>query len=285
MSAPITGTLRVRGLDLRYQLRGEGPPLLMIMGWRANLDWWPRGLLEALERRHQLVLFDNRGAGRTGDPGRGYTIAQMADDAAGLLEALGLPEADVLGVSMGGMIAQELALLHPERVRHLVLLATHCGRRGVHWTADMTRAWRRFLRRPWRLDDHLAYLLFSKDMSQSDPQFFAEFTKVVATAPATGWASAKQYAAILRHDTYDRLPRLQVPTLVVTGERDLMVAPRNAQILAARIPAARLVSFADAGHAILREKTTELDALLAEFLGAPSHATPGEPHGLRAQPA
>jgi 3-oxoadipate enol-lactonase len=204
-----------------------------------------------------------------------------------LLEALGLPQADVLGVSMGGMIAQELALRHPERVRRLVLVSTHCGRRGVHWNADMARAWRRYLRRPWQLEDHLAYLLFSEDKAKSDPHFFAEFAKVFATDPATRWASVKQYAAILRHDTCDRLPRLQAPTLVVTGQRDLMVAPANAQILAARIPGARLVSFADAGHAILREKTPELDALLAEFLGATRHTSTGrgEPHGLRAQPA
>jgi pimeloyl-ACP methyl ester carboxylesterase len=261
-------TLRVRDLDLHYQLRGEGPPLLMMMGWRANLDWWPRELLAALERRHQLVLLDNRGSGRTGDPGGWYSIAQMADDAVALLDALGVREADVLGVSMGGMIAQEVALRHPARVDRLVLLCTHCGRHGARWSADMTVAWKRWLRRPWRLEEHLVYLLFSRELSATDPHFFAEFMKVVEAAPATRWASTKQYLAILRHDTYARLPRIHAPTLVVTGERDLMVAPENSQILARRIPDARLSTFPDAGHAILREKTADIDRLLAEFLAS-----------------
>jgi 3-oxoadipate enol-lactonase len=256
-----------RDLDLHYQVRGRGSPLLLLMGWRANLDWWPEALLEPLERRHQLVLLDNRGAGRTGDPGGFYSIGQMADDAAALLDALAIPRADVFGVSMGGMIAQELALRHPGHVGRLVLASTHCGRRArVGPTPGMLRAWRRSLRAPWRVDDNLLHLLFSADEGAVDPAVLAEFRRVAARAPASAWASAKQYLAILRHDTYGRLPSIAAPTLVVTGDQDLMVAPGHSAVLAERIPGARLVVFPRTGHALLRARATELDGLLADFL-------------------
>jgi len=256
-----------RDLDLHCQVRGRGSPLLLLMGWRANLDWWPETLLEALERRHQLVLVDNRGAGRTGDPGGFYSIGQMADDAAALLDALGMSRAAVFGISMGGMIAQELALRHPGRVARLVLACTHCGRRArVGPTGAMIRAWRRSLRAPWRVDDNLIHLLFSAGPEAVDPALVAEFRRVAARAPASAWASVKQYLAILRHDTYGRLPSIAAPTLVVTGDHDLMVAPGHSAVLAERIPGARLVVFPRTGHALLRARATELDRLLAEFL-------------------
>lgn len=237
------------------------------MGWRANLAWWPTTLLGALERRHRLILVDNRGAGDTGDPGGLYTMAQMADDAAALLDGLGFARADVLGVSMGGMIAQELVLRHPERVDHLVLCCTHSGRRSrVLPTRAMWRAWSHGLRAPWRVDENLIYLLFSAEKGGLDRQVLAEFSKMAARAPMGAWPSAKQYLAILRHDTYDRLPAVRAPTLVVTGDDDLMVAPGHSRVLARRIPGARLVSYPATGHAILRTRAGELDALLADFL-------------------
>src|SRR5262249_60963249 len=105
--------LEGRNLDLHYELRGGGSPLLLLMGWRGNLDWWPEALLGALETRHRLVLLDNRGAGRTGDPGGDYSIRPMADDPAGLPHALAIPPADGFGASMGGRSPHEMALAHP----------------------------------------------------------------------------------------------------------------------------------------------------------------------------
>jgi pimeloyl-ACP methyl ester carboxylesterase len=256
-----------RKLDVHYEVRGEGSPLLLLMGWRASLDWWPEPLLAALERRHRLILLDNRGVGRTGDPGGFYSMGQMADDAVALLDDLGVAEADVFGVSMGGMIAQEVALRHRRRVRRLVLAGTHCGRRArVGSTPAMRRAWVRALRAPWRVEENLLYLLFSADRGAIDPQALAELERVVARSPATPWASAKQWLAIMRHDTYARLPSISAPTLVVTGEDDLMVAPGNSEVLARRIPGARLVTFPATGHALLRSRAAELDALLRDFL-------------------
>jgi 3-oxoadipate enol-lactonase len=260
--------LRVGDLDLHYERRGAGPPLLLVMGWRANLDWWPAELVAGLATHHELVLFDNRGSGRTGDPGGRFGIAQMADDAARLLDALGIARADVFGVSMGGMIAQELAIQRPARVRRLVLACTHCGRRGVHWSREQAQAWKRYLRAPTSIEKQLAYLLFSEDLSVTDPARYAELGRLVGAAPITPWASLKQFEAILRHDTFARLPRIAAPTLVVTGERDLMVPPGNSHLLAGRIPGARLVTFPGTGHALLGERADELVPMLREFLAA-----------------
>src|SRR5262249_47192622 len=168
--------------------------------------------------------------------------------------------------SMGGMIAQEMALRHPRSVARLVLACTHCGRRArVPPTKAMVRAWRRSLRAPWRVDDNLLYLLFSADLAPVDPVLVAAFQRAPAGAPASPWASVKQSLAILRHDTYDRLPSIAAPTLVVTGEQDLMVAPANSAVLAGRIPGARLVTFPKTGHALLRVRAAELDRLLEDF--------------------
>src|SRR5262249_55380769 len=128
--------IRVDDIDIHYEVRGKGAPLLLIMGSQGNLDWWPEELKQGLEKHFRLIMFDNRGAGRTGEVDGQYRIPQMADDAAGLLEALEIPRAHVFGVSMGGMIAQEFALRHPKRVDHLVLGCTHPGlRHGVRWNA------------------------------------------------------------------------------------------------------------------------------------------------------
>ena len=263
----VVPRLPVRDLQVHHELRGDtGPPLLCIMGWRANLDWWPPPLIAALAAKHRVILYDNRGAGRTGDPGGPIAMETLADDAAALLEALAIPRAHVLGVSMGGMIAQELALRRPELVERLVLIATHCGLRRARGSRDIYRAWLRWLGRPWQLEAHLAYLLFSRDLATSDPARWADFVRMVSGAPATRWASFKQLLAIQGHDTWDRLPEIRARTLVIAGERDLMVPPENADILAARIPGARLVKLAGASHAILRERVDDLVQIIPPFL-------------------
>jgi len=254
-------------MHIHHRVRGRGAPLLLVMGWRANADWWPEPFLERLEARRTLVLFDNRGAGRTGDPGGLFSMRQMADDAAGLLAALGFERADVLGVSMGGMIAQELVLRHPERVRRLVLASTHCGRRsGVRAHPEARRTTFRILREPHRIERHLGRLLFSRRLTRADRALVQELERVRRIAPISEWASLKQYLAILRHDTRARLGGITAPTLVLAAERDLMVPADNARVLAAAIPGARLQIFPGGSHALLHERAGEIAELVAAFL-------------------
>jgi pimeloyl-ACP methyl ester carboxylesterase len=254
-------------VTLHHRVRGHGAPLLCIMGWRANLDWWPEPFLARLEARRTLVLFDNRGAGRTGDPGGLFTMAQMADDAADLLDRLGLARADVLGVSMGGMIAQELVLRHPERVQRLVLASTHCGRRsGVRAHPEARRTTWRILREPRKIERHLGQLLFSRRLGRADRELIAELDRVRRIAPISEWASLKQYLAILGHDTRRRLDRIRAPSLILAGERDLMVPADNARVLADSIPGARLRIVPGASHALLHEHAAELAEIVGDFI-------------------
>jgi pimeloyl-ACP methyl ester carboxylesterase len=258
--------LRVGDLETYYEVRGTGPPLLLIMGWLATLEWWPEKLLCALERRHQVILYDNRGAGRTGDPGGWYSIAQMAGDAAALLDALSIARADILGVSMGGVIAQELALRHPERVGKLVLACTHGGgHRGVMPDRASLRGGLPVLLGPWRPRRRVEYLRFSERL---DAGLRREIAARGVRPQLFDWGGLKQGLATLRTDLSIRSTAIRAPTLVLLGERDLLVAPRNSRRLADRIPGARVVSFPGAGHGFFYEEAAAMDRILGEFLSA-----------------
>jgi pimeloyl-ACP methyl ester carboxylesterase len=123
---------KIGDVNLHYQVQGVGDPLLLIMGYRGSSYMWGEELLQLLSRDFQVIIFDNRGTGKSDKPNAIYTIPMMADDAAGLLQHLGMPRAHVFGVSMGGMIAQELALRHPKRVDRLTLGCTTCGGPQCH---------------------------------------------------------------------------------------------------------------------------------------------------------
>jgi pimeloyl-ACP methyl ester carboxylesterase len=119
-------SVRVGDIDIGYRVYGKGSPLVMIMGYGSTMQLWEPAMLRELASRFQVIVFDNRGMGATGSGRKDFSIEQFADDTDGFMDAISLARADVLGWSMGGMIAQELALRHPEKVGRLVLYATHC---------------------------------------------------------------------------------------------------------------------------------------------------------------
>lgn len=256
---------RVKDINIYYEVHGEGPPLLLIQGIAS------RGIsfgqqVPALAKHFQTIIFDNRGVGMTDQPRAPYSIAQMADDAARLLDALGIQSGHVFGVSMGGMIAQELVLRHPNRVRHLALGCTHSG---VKWCIPPPR---------WATD-----ILYSTGKSRERivrdtvPVNFASTTlgrnAVVVESVINqmlnnrqeGYAYAQQLAAMYEFDSYDRLGEIRTPTLVMTGREDVMVPPANAALLAERIPGAHLVQFDDAGHFFFIEQAAQTNQVLINF--------------------
>ena len=251
-----------------YDTAGErGSPVLLVMGFGVPGRMW-MNQIEALARRHRVAWFDNVGAGET----RGRTLLRMRDlatHARAVLDALAWDDAHVVGVSMGGMIAQELALSFAERVRSLSLIATHAGglRNVLPPPASLLLFLRGFLGPRDGRARALERLIFPDEYLRTvdvRPLRAALRDQVVAAAP--GWDRARQIAAVLRHRAAHRLPSLRVPTLVIKAARDRLIRPREHHRLHELIPGSRLLELADAGHAVLHQCADRVnDALLDHF--------------------
>jgi pimeloyl-ACP methyl ester carboxylesterase len=259
----------VGDLKMRYDLKGEGHPLVMIIGLTATMDWWDPVTLDTLSQRYRLLVFDNRGAGQTKTPGDGdFTIAQMAGDTAGLMETLHIDSAYVLGISMGGMIAQELALSYPSKVEKLVLAATYCGtgdsvfaaREGLKKLADLSGT-------PVEQAARFCSLYFCEAWLESHEHEIHKFTDRYLVAPAGDLNSERQFMATLKFDACERLSDLNKPTLVAYGTEDVIIPAENTKRISGRIPGAKLIEYKGAGHGFIWERRDDFLRDLAEFLG------------------
>ena len=260
--------IRFGDADICYQVIGSGEPLVMIMGLTANMDWWDPELLDELSSRYRLLLFDNRGAGRSAAPEGELSIEQFADDTAGLMEAVGFDHANVLGISMGGMIAQELVLNHPEKVDRLVLCATFCGGQETVY-ADREVLMKLVDRSgtPEQQVRKTVTLLFPEHWLEEHEDYFQDFFRRYSVAPVTEENAMRQFMATVKFSTYDRLPTVQKTTLITCGTEDVIIPAENSRILAERIPGARLVEFGGAGHGFINQRRQEFVELLTGFLG------------------
>jgi len=248
--------VKVDDIQIYYEVHGKGFPLIMIMGVAGNVDWWDPRLMHALSKKFKLTVFDNRGAGRTDISEREYTIKMFADDTAGMMDALGITKAHVSGISMGGMIAQELVLNHPKKVEKLIICSTHCGgaksfpaSRGV---LEMLAADRSTVSQE-EITRMTVPLLFTEDFIQKNSDFIELSIKRVLKAPISNVAFTRQLNAITEFDTYERLSQIKVPTLILHGKHDILIPPENGAILTKAIPHAKLVYFSNAAHALIEE--------------------------------
>ncbi len=263
------GRAHVNGIDVFYRVQGEGEPLLMIMGLSGNADWWHPSFLNALAERYRVATFDNRGAGRTTqDPGP-YSIPMMVEDTAGLMDHLGWSSAHVVGASMGGMIAQELALTRPERVRKLVLMVTNCGGpESIPPKPEVMAALN--MPRKGLSDEDIAraslFLLFPPQFMQDNPELMAEMVKVNASNAITPRCFVSQLNAIMAWSDHSRLGNLRHPTLIITGSEDILIPPENSRILADAIPGSRLVVFEGGGHGLFAQFPQQLAEEILSFL-------------------
>jgi len=261
--------IKVNGIDLYYEVHGKGEPLLLIMGYGSNAGHW-FVILPHLAARFKTIIFDNRGTGRSGKPEIPYTADMMIGDAVGLLDALGIESAYVFGVSMGGMIAQELALRYPRRVKKLVLGCTSCG--GAHSVGSTPEA-TSFLFDPERakLSDEERALstvpwLWNEDFIAGHPEAVERYVKTTTQYPTPIHGYLSQANFVLSHDTYDRLPQIKSPALVMTGARDRLIQHENSRILASRIPGAELVVFEQAGHGFISDTAEGSSDKIIRFL-------------------
>lgn len=259
--------VNVNGIELHYVEAGGGEPLLMIMGFGGDHLAWAFQV-PALSARYRVITFDNRGAGQSSVPDAPYDTRTMAEDAVGLLDALQVTRAHVLGVSMGGMIAQEVALGHPGRVRSLQLHCTYA--RPDRFMLALMDAWR--AARPKATPEEwlrsVALWLFS-------PRTYAERPDFVEMVIQTGLANPHPFSltgflrqgdAVRGHDALDRLPGLACPTLVSVAEDDILVPPRFAREVAAATPGAELRVIEGAGHAYFWERADVFNTMCLDFL-------------------
>jgi 3-oxoadipate enol-lactonase len=263
--------VQLSGLELNYERAGEGEPLLLIQGMSANLMAWGPPFSALLEERFDCIAFDNRGMGLSSPVSEGFSIAEIAADAAALLDALEVQSAHVMGISMGGMIAQELALAHPERLRTLTLGCSYCGGEG---SALMDPADVQVLVEAIGSGDRDRALRAMYELNLS-PGFRAEesrypsFQEMAAAMPAPLEVIGLQLQAIFAHDTSARLPGLEIPTLVVHGTADRVLPVVNGHRIASLVPGSRLEILDGVGHMFWWEQPDRAAALVREHtLGA-----------------
>ncbi len=259
---------RVNGIDIAFRVTGSGPPIVLIMGLTATMDWWEPSILDALAQSHTVIVFDNRGAGRSDCPEGEFTIEQFAGDTAGLMDALEIRGASVLGYSMGGMIAQELALRHPSRVEKLVLCATYCG--GSESVFGDKEVLSRLVDRSGTVDDQIERfltLMFSRSWIKENRDLLDDFKARYLLAPTPDHAAARQFMATVRFDASDRIASIGAPTLVACGSADILIPPENSRLIAGRIPGAVLKEYPGAGHGFMWQCSDEFLADLSAFLG------------------
>jgi pimeloyl-ACP methyl ester carboxylesterase len=254
--------VKVGDVNIYYEVRGEGEPLLMIMGLAGNLDWWDPRMVSELSKGFKLILFDNRGAGRSDMGKRPFSIKLLADDAAALMDALEVPKANVLGFSMGGMIAQELALNYPEKVKKLVLCSTFCGARKGVLPPPQPVPLDELETNPRRVMEFMAKTIFTEEFVRNNPQAFEDMIRRMLKAPISKEAFLQQFNAILQFDTYDRLPQIGAPTLIVHGKKDILLPVENATIMAQRIPNARVIILENSGHGLAEDIDKAISAIL-----------------------
>lgn len=259
--------VKANGIDIYYEIHGRGEPLVLIMGLRRNAEWWYRQL-PALSEHFQVLVFDNRGAGRSDQPQEDYSMALFADDTAALMKALGLSSAHVLGISMGGYIAQELALNYPQRVRRLVLGCTGPGGRlAVHMTSErMAKFTANEGLTPAEILRKDLDILFSEDFIRNETKKIEEFAEISLRYYQPPESFLRQLDACRRHDTLDRLHRVTQPTLILTGDDDPLVPPGNSLLLKERIPKARLERFPGGRHCFFMEYADRFNQQVIDFL-------------------
>jgi pimeloyl-ACP methyl ester carboxylesterase len=244
---------RADGCRLHYELHGspDAEPIVLLEGMGGDIPGWRRNI-PTLARELLVVAYDFRGNGRSDAPDGPMSMQTFVDDTLALLDEIGLESAHLYGQSFGGMVGQELALSHPERVRSLTLAATHPGRNhAVRSTATVPKD------RPW-------LQLYAPGFAEAYPEHVADDAR--SGLPQEPDARKRQWEAMQGFDSYDRLPDVRVPTLVLHGTADRVVDPENARILAGRIPGAELVMLEGAGHVYHSEQPDAADRAVLEFV-------------------
>jgi 3-oxoadipate enol-lactonase len=262
---------KVSDINIYYEIHGEGEPLVLIYGYVGHSGLWFEQI-PVLSKKYRVIAFDNRGVGRSDKPDIPYTMSMMAKDIAGLFDVIGIDDAHVFGISMGGMIAQHFALDYPQRVISLILGCTYCG--GVHSIQpgpESTAALFDFERlqkmTPEEVTRQAMPFCYSQEFIARNPDIIEERVAKQLEYPTPDHGATRQAGAIMGHDTYGLLPKIELPALVIAGDHDRLIPVENSRILASRIPGAELAILKGVGHEFFIEDAEEVNKTVLDFLG------------------
>lgn len=262
--------LDIKDLRIYYEIAGDpsAPALLILSGltdYTEKCNWQ----VDDLSGDFFVITYDNRGAGRSTLSPPGYTMADLADDASSVLEALSIPKANVFGFSLGGMIALHLALNYPQRVERLVLGCTTAGGRlGVMPDDTVFSSLVQPVRTGDQRQDFFNGIRFSvsEQCMMEQPELLDALADIAISNPQTSEGYTGQIQAVLTHDVADRLGEIDIPTLVLHGDSDLMIPPENGRLLAENIAGAKYISYPEAGHLFFIEKAPSVNQDIRKFL-------------------
>lgn len=271
--------VKVNDIELAYQVFGSGEPLIMVMGFRGTMSAWDPALIEALAKRYQVIVFDNRGAGLSSDTAKDQTtIEQMALDTSALIKALGYQKVHLLGWSMGSMIAMQIGIEHPELLKTLILCSPNPG--GHYYvTHPSTRAFKKLITPDVSKEEVLTTIFpMTEKGRQAADAYVSRLSEAILNkhypddlnvSPQT--IQRQMNTLVLwrqNNTTYEKLASMHVPTLVAGGLDDILDAPENVRRVACQIPFAWSVYFPGAGHAFLFQEHLKFSELIELFINS-----------------
>jgi pimeloyl-ACP methyl ester carboxylesterase len=263
---PITNA---NGIELYYEVHGEGEPMLLIMGLAHNLLSWKKSL-PALAEQFKVIIFDNRGTGRSSKPETPYSIELMAEEAKAVLDAVDVDSAHVYGISMGGMIAQRMALKFPERIKSLILgCTTPGGIKQVQPDPDVIMtllSGASIPTTPLEAAWASVPILYSKYFIENHRDSIAEHIETMIEIPTPAHGYMQQLQACLAHDTYEELDKITIPSLVIHGDADRLIPVENGKMLAERIKDSELYIVPGVGHLYVTEAQKAVDDKVIDFI-------------------
>jgi pimeloyl-ACP methyl ester carboxylesterase len=261
----------VNDIEIYYEIHGppEAPPLVLIGGW-ASYRWiWFRQV-PAFKEKYRCVVFDNRGAGRSSKPDQPYSIQMFADDTVGLMDALEIGDAHILGISMGGLIAQQIAISYPEKTRSLIVVSSHFGGLNQIHMDDRTMAMLIALPTETISKEQAREMrykaTFSAEFLNTNKAVLEQIDKWAEKYPTPVFAQVHQSTAVGEFDSESELKQISAPTLVVHGDSDLAVPTKNGEMIASKIPNSQLVLIEGGSHFSIVERYAEFNNAVMSFL-------------------
>ena len=257
--------VKVGDIDISYKIFGKGDPILLITGYSGSMYSWDPIFLKELSRNNTVIVFNNRGIDNTSIGSKNFTIEQFATDTAGLLDILKINKSDILGFSMGGMIAQQLTIDYPNKVDDLIIYASTCGGNQSIWpNQQMVEKITDLSGSTEDIKKRFIPLLFTENWIKQNPNYMEKFASV--QFPLVDILQ-KQFDAIFSwKGTCDQLDQISQDTLVVAGTNDHVLPYANSIMLIEKISGAWLVQFKDGGHGLMFQYPERLSAIVNTFL-------------------